>query len=200
MCFNCLFDRTPLRWVRHALAVAALACASLAGAEVADRADLSMMTDFGVDEITDVVGGARDGDLAGISQSGEGNRASINQFSGSGNIAQVWQVGDNNVASVSQEGDFNVVRLWQAGDGHSATLVQTGSDNHIAAVQYGSDSVLSGTQEGSGNKVAVVLMGGSSLTFFQQGNDNTIVMDVPATVTMSITQIGNGASATISSQ
>lgn len=197
---NPLVDRTPLRWVRHALAVAALAYAGLAGAEVASQADLSMLTDFGVDEITDAVGGARGGDLAGISQSGDGNRASISQSGGSDNIAQVWQVGNDNFASVSQEGDSNVVRLWQSGDGHSAMLVQSGSGNQIAAVQYGSDSVLSGTQEGSGNRAAVVLMGGASLTFLQQGDDNTIVMNVPANITMSITQIGNGASASISSQ
>jgi hypothetical protein len=160
---------------------------------VASKADLSMLDDFGVIDITDNLDGFHGRDLAGLLQSGDGNRASIAQQSrGSNNIAQIWQHGDGNFASVSQEGDFNATRLWQGGEGgHSATLVQRGSDNHIAAVQYGSGSLLSGTQDGVGNQAAVVLMGGSNFTFSQHGNNNSIAWDVASNITMSITQIGN---------
>ncbi len=187
------------RWMRLALATSALIGSTLASAQVATQADLSMISDFGVDDISNVIGTAGSADLAGIYQEGVGNRASITQVNGS-NLAQVWQVGDNHSATISQDGDMNTVRLWQEGDSHTAVLTQTGSDNHIAAVQYESASVLNGVQEGNGNVAAVVMMGGSNLSFVQQGDSNSIVLTLPASISMGITQIGNNLSANISSK
>jgi hypothetical protein len=191
--------RAPRHWVRLALAGAAFVCSTLATAQVATEADMSMLSDFGVEDITNVMSTEGSADLAGIYQSGGSNRASITQINGN-NIAHVWQVGDNNYARVAQDGDLNAVRLWQEGDGHIANLTQTGSENRIAAVQYESASVLSGIQEGNGNVAAVVMMGGSQLSFLQQGDNNSIVATLPATIAMGITQIGSGLSANISSK
>lgn len=189
----------PRRWVLLALAASAMVGSTLVCAQVATQADLSMISDFGVDDISNVIGAAGSADLAGILQVGGGNSASITQINGS-NIAQVWQMGDNHSASISQDGDMNTVRLWQEGDSHIAVLSQTGSDNHIAAVQYESGAVLHGTQEGNGNVAAIVMMGGSNLSFLQQGDNNSIVLTMPASISLGITQIGSGLTANISSK
>jgi minor curlin subunit len=191
--------RAPRHWVRLALAGAAFVCSTLATAQVATEADMSMLSDFGVEDITNVMSTEGSADLAGIYQSGGSNRASITQINGN-NIAHVWQVGENNYASVAQDGDLNAVRLWQEGEGQSATLTQIGSENRIAAVQYESASVLSGIQDGTGNVAAIVMMGGSHLTFLQQGDKNSIVLTLPANIAMGITQIGSGLSANVSSK
>jgi len=196
MCFNPLVDLTQLRWVRHAVAAGALACASLAGAEVATQADLSMLTDFGVQGGMNVIGASDSAHIATINQVGGNNRAMATQGNGN-NQGQIWQLGDNNSALVEQYGDMNSVRLWQQGYGHTATLNQIGAANKIAAAQYESGSMLSGTQEGYGNVAALVMMGESKLSFQQQGDYNSIVATVPATVAMTITQIGNRMSTNI---
>jgi len=187
------------RGLRRALALGALAWSALVSADVLDYADLSMLDDFGVSNITDMVGTTDLGNLAGIQQSGSGNSASINQ-AGNNNNAQIWQMGDDNIANVSQAGDSNTVRLWQGGSSNIANLVQIGSNNQIAAVQYESNSVLDGRQEGVGNMAAFVLREGSNLTFLQRGDNNTIVMTVPGGSINSIEQIGNNVSASISSR
>ncbi len=186
-------------WLRLALVSSALVCSTLASAQVATEGDLSMLSDFGVDDITNVISAEGSADLAGVWQVGGSNLASITQANGN-NKAQIWQVGEGNYASVAQDGDMNTVRLWQEGDGHRATLTQLGSENQIAAVQYESESVLFGTQEGNGNVAAIVMMGGSQLTFLQQGDNNSIVLSLPATIVMGITQVGDGLSANISSK
>jgi len=192
-------SRALVRSVRATLASSMLFATALVNAQVATEADLSMLSDFGVDDISNVIGTQGSADLAGIQQSGGGNSASITQINGN-NIAQIWQVGDNHSASIAQDGDMNSVRLWQEGDSHVAVLSQTGSDNHIAAVQYESAAVLHGAQEGTGNVAAIVMMGGSNLSFLQQGDNNSIVLTLPATIVMGITQVGNGLSANISSK
>jgi len=185
--------------VRLGLAGAALVCCTLASADVATEADLNMLSEFGVDDITSAINGAESKILAGIYQSGDGNTASITQGNGNNN-AQIWQIGSDHYASVAQDGDLNTVRLWQEGSGHSAILTQLGSENQIAAVQYESAAVLFGSQVGNGNVAAIVMMGGSQLSFLQQGDRNSIVVTLPAGVGIGITQVGNDLSANISSK
>jgi hypothetical protein len=202
--------RSVLHSMRCAFAMAAIACATSAGAQPAfanfeatrDSDYLSMLSDFGVADITGSMGPAGSADLAGIKQSGGSNRALIIQTQvNGGNNAQIWQLGDDNSARVAQDGDMNTVRLWQEGSGHYATLTQFGSGNQIAAVQYGADSFLSGTQTGNGNVAAVVLEGGSRLTFSQQGDNNSIVGTLPSnSQALDITQtsvFGHGMSLNI---
>jgi hypothetical protein len=50
------------------------------------------------------------------------------------------------------------------------------------------------------SKGAVVMMGAAQLTFLQQGDNNSIVLTLPQSVVLGVTQIGNGLSANISSK
>jgi len=183
--------------VRAIVTVAFLASTNLCSADVATQADLSMLSDFGVNDIADR--GGRFGNFAAILQSaGSSSNVAYIEQTVISNSAQIWQYGAKSVASIHQDGEMNVARLWQEGESHTAALSQVGSDNHIAAVQYESGSMLSGSQVGSGNVAAVVMMGGSQLTFLQQGDNNSLFATLPSKVIVDVSQIGSGMSATLS--
>lgn len=173
-----------------------LATASLVAG--AATADLSMLSDFGRPDIPEqlLVNGipSTGGNIAGIDQRGDFNRASIEQSGGVGNNAEVWQSGTGLSADITQTGSNNELRLSQVLDRQTAALVQVGSGNQLAIWQYGSNSDVTGTQEGNGNQLVLQQYGNSQFNFSQIGNQNSMVVDLPNGMSLSVEQRGDNKS------
>lgn len=154
-------------------------------------ADLSMLSDLGVDDIhTDMLGletpsGAN---TAGIYQLGDANAAFIDQSEGLDNIAQIWQVGSENFASIEQIGDGNQARIYQSGDLHTATIHQEGTGNQLAVVMLEGSASLAASQIGSNNRITSTLYGSSSLIIEQFGDNNSFQTTLSANSQMVVRQ------------
>jgi minor curlin subunit len=93
------------------------------------------------------------GNVAIISQIGDGNRNIINQnttIQGSANFASIDQVGNFNEANINQEGSLNIGIIDQDGNRHEANITQTGNNFESEITQTGFDGKVNISQSGSG--------------------------------------------------
>lgn len=93
------------------------------------------------------------GNIALISQIGDGNRNTINQnriSQGSANYASIDQYGNFNEATINQEGSQNIGLIYQEGNRHEANITQTGNQFESQVTQYGLEGEVNISQSGSG--------------------------------------------------
>ena len=96
-----------------------------------------------------------------------------------------------------QTGTDNELRLSQTGDHHSAVLTQIGSNNQIAIYQTGSSADVSGTQNGIGNQLVLQQDSNSKFEFSQIGNQNQMLITLPAGQYLKVDQVGDFRSVTV---
>ncbi|WP_159437918.1 hypothetical protein [Vreelandella massiliensis] len=92
------------------------------------------------------------GNIALISQIGDGNRNTINQnriSQGSANYASIDQYGNFNEATINQEGSQNIGLIYQEGNRHEANITQTGNQFESQVTQYGLEGEVNISQSGS---------------------------------------------------
>jgi len=144
--------------------------------------------------------GSFDGSVAAIYQrqtsdygspdSGDSNRALIEQTDTDFSIAQIWQVGMGNHATITQlDGEINVARLAQVGIDHIGTIRQEGSYNFAAALMQGSGAFLQATQTGVSNYLNAVLNTGSQLRINQEGTGHVLSVVLAAGAIVQISQV-----------
>ncbi|MDR5898891.1 hypothetical protein QC823_07800 [Halomonas vilamensis] len=93
------------------------------------------------------------GNVALISQIGDGNRNIINQnriTKGSANFASIDQDGNSNNATINQEGSQNTGLIYQEGNRLEANITQTGDQFESQVYQYGFEAKVNISQSGSG--------------------------------------------------
>ena len=156
-------------------------------------ADLSMLSDFGRADIPAALtkGIVSTGDVAGILQTGSRNGSYIEQVGRVGNNAENWQEGTDLAADISQTGSSNELRLLQSGANDSATLLQNGIGNQMAIQQLGAGASVNSSQVGDGNQLVLVQQAGSQFISTQTGNQNQLLVDLPANVFMNVDQTGS---------
>jgi hypothetical protein len=127
---------------------------------------------------------ASDGQYASVTQSGEDNQATIDQFGRGGADHTQIQNGDNNVATADNQWGSSTGYQEQIGTGnsslirqngsHDATVVQDGADNYSWLRQSAFSSDATFTQTGDDNQINADQRGvGSEMTVIQTGNGNT---------------------------
>jgi hypothetical protein len=132
-----------------------------------------------------------DGNTVSVYQSGESNLAEIQQSHGVDNLASLWQSGVMLRASVEQNGTGNELHANQSELSNDVTIRQVGAGNALTVDQYGSGNSFLGEQLGDDNSATLTLHGGSNVSILQQGNQNMIVADQPAGLSMRIEQVGD---------
>jgi hypothetical protein len=147
---------------------------------VVSAADLSMLSDFGrLDIPQQKLGAALVGNsMVGVMQEGDLNVVSVQQSGGTGNNTQVWQSGIDLQVAVQQRGADNELRLSQMD----------------AQNRGGIDNDVTGNQVGDANQLVLLQHGADQFSFTQQGNQNQILADMPAGVSVHVDQIGNNLS------
>jgi hypothetical protein len=131
------------------------------------------------------------GNSVSVYQAGESNKAEVQQVQGVDNYAQLWQSGVMLRASVEQNGTGNELHANQSDLSNDVTIRQVGAGNALTVDQYGSGNSFLGEQFGNDNSAMLTLHGGSDVSILQQGNQNMIVADQPAGLSMRIEQVGD---------
>jgi minor curlin subunit len=163
---------------------------------VVSAADLSMLSDFGrLDIPQQKLGAALVGNsMVGVMQEGDLNVVSVQQSGGTGNNTQVWQSGIDLQVAVQQRGADNELRLSQMDAQNRGGISQDGFGNQAAIQQFGIDNDVTGNQVGDANQLVLLQHGADQFSFTQQGNQNQILADMPAGVSVHVDQIGNNLS------
>ena len=121
----------PMQPISTFAGAAALAVLWLVPAAAQDAADIAQ------------IGALPPGGVAGVTQNGDGNNASIGQravasgFLEGQNQALITQNGNDNMAEITQEGSSNAASITQQGDGNEGSIKQMNSGNDFHLQQSG---------------------------------------------------------------
>jgi len=121
----------PMQQISTLAGAAALTVLLLGPAAAQDAADIAQ------------IGALPMGSVAGVTQNGDGNNASISQraiasgFIDGQNQALITQSGNDNAAEITQEGSSNAASITQQGDGNEGSIKQMNSGNDFHLQQSG---------------------------------------------------------------
>lgn len=168
-------------------------------------------TYFSGDRASFTLGAANEGNYAEqiISNNGTSQGASVISQNGNGNFAfqrsrfggiSTNQLGDSNFGDINQSGDNGnnpaEATLVQEGNNHFVALDQTGWNAFALIDQFGGDNNrLVGL--GSSNYSRAQSLDGSSITLFQNGSDNVLMLGQSAGATANVMQVGNTNSVSV---
>jgi hypothetical protein len=107
-----------------------------------------------------------------ITQTGDGNSATVRQYANDSNMSDVDQIGDNNKANVDQFGGNNMSTILSTGNGNINVVDQGDQSISNQARSFDSNSTI--IQLGNMNKGTVLQLGNSQISNVNQmGNMNT---------------------------
>ena len=133
--------------------------------------------------------------------SGNENKSRFSAPDNSYNPGFVPASGDDNEMVINQDGERNYAAYMDAGDGRYYHTTQIGNDNSSLVRGTGNEKYVTVWQNGELNNVAITynreaakngnIAGKNSIQAFQKGDMNNMELDVTASSTITVDQIGN---------
>lgn len=175
--------------------------------ESAVSAAQQVVEEIGLDRLTSTTNSLRPADARNLSvlrQTGQDNRASIEQVSQGNGLNQtlVVQAGDANIANFYQYGSSNEATLKLQGDRNTGSVNQRGSNNTFDGRVVGNRNDVDVVQNGQNNHATLDAAGNSRKYPVLQVGDNNQLMQREATGTTAplgygVEMRGNGIRLTI---
>lgn len=109
---------------------------------------------------------------------------------GTANQARALQVGSSNTASIDMSGYSNTVIQSVIGSRNTVSQQQAGAYNQSTVLVYGDANTVGTRQDGNGAAATITVRGDNNTISAQQQGNNPLPI--------SITQVGNGASVSVS--
>ena len=133
--------------------------------------------------------------------SGSENKSRFSAPDNSYNPGFVPASGDDNEMVINQDGERNYAAYMDAGDGRYYHTTQIGDDNSSLVRGTGNEKYVTVWQNGDLNNVAITynreaakngnIAGKNSIQAYQKGDMNNMELDVTASSTITVDQIGN---------
>lgn len=115
---------------------------------------------------------------------------SVSSQSAAANQARALQIGSGNTATIDMSGYANTVVQSVVGSRNTVSQQQTGAYNQSTVSVYGDANTVGTRQDGNGAAATITVRGDNNAISAQQQGNNPLPI--------SITQVGNGASVSVS--